>query len=151
MIAAFLIAALMTQPVTVEIHYMAPGVKSWIHPPANTWGKGFTLEEYKVLLQMDDDLFVARQQLRLGNDLELKWNQLLEEKDEIIRTLKDDVAIEAGRADRVQWKWDKCEDDLTDDLTEASGGDYLPWIIAAVGAGIGIAGAGVAIGVLLDK
>jgi len=147
MIALLLAAAVVTQPVQIEIHYMAPGVKAWIPPPVNGWGKGFTFEEYKKLLEMDGDLHVARQQLKLVEDLKLNWEALLQDKDELITNYKEVTAIRVTRETRLNENWKTCEKALV----KESGGDYLPWIIAGVGAGIGIAGAGVAIGVALSK
>ena len=91
---------------------------------------------------MDGELYTARKQLKLVDGLELKWNQLLEEKDKIILTLEKDRDTYKARSERLQGKWDKCEGDLVD----ASSGPVWPYILAAVGAGLGILGAGLFIG-----
>jgi hypothetical protein len=137
-LAAHLVAG---APVKVEIHYMPPGEKIYL-PSAKGWGKGFSLEEYKVLLQMDNDLYHARQQLKLMGDLKLKWHHLLEEKDKIITTVESDRDTYKERSERLKEKWGQCEEDLVD----AAGGEWWPYVLAAVGAAVGLLGTGLFLG-----
>ena len=140
---SFLFAVLLVAaPVEADVHTMAPGVKVWLPPPANAWGKGFNFEEYKTLLQMDADLHRARQELKLVESLKLNYTLILTEKDRLIGLYKDDISIQTIRSDRVEGNWKKCEEDLV----EASGGDWWPWVIAGAGAAIGIVGVSLFLG-----
>lgn len=136
----------MGAPVEVKVHYMPLGERVWV-PSINGWGRGYTLKDYKLLLEMDGDLYTVREQLTLIDDLKLNWDSLLNEKDDLLTEYKEVLVIHDARTTRLDKKWNKCEGDLV----EASGGDYLPWIIAAIGAGIGIAGASIAIGMALSN
>jgi len=126
-------------PTEVEIHIMPPG------SPVVSDGvrfQGFTFNEYKLLLQMDNELHLARKQIKLVGDLELQFEAALQAKDQVIVTLRQDVETYETRSERLDGKWKKCEEDLV----EVSGGSWVPWVIAGVGAAIGILGAGLFIG-----
>ena len=135
MIAVLLSIALIAQPVSIEIHYMAPGEKVYL-PTPKVWGKGFTLDEYKLLLQMDGDLYTTRQQLRLVDDIGLEWRNIIEEKNRTITSLEKDKKIMTTRTIRLEGNWDTCEKALI----EASSGPIWPYIVAIVGASVGIVG-----------
>ena len=124
-------------PTEITIHTMPLGTKVWLPPPDNSWGKGFTFQEYKLLLQMDGDIYTARQQLELYVDIELKYKGIIHEKDAIIATLNNDNDILNKRALRLENKWHEAEDALV----EAAGGPTWPYFLAAGGVVIGIVGA----------
>jgi hypothetical protein len=132
--------------VEVEIHYMAPGQKVYL-PEDKAWGKGFNLEEYKVLLQMDDDLYTARKQLRLVDFLEEKWTLVLEQKDEVIESYKADIKILDEKSTRLDNRWKKCEDDLI----KASGGQWWLYGLAIGGSVIGIIGTSLYLGAVTSN
>jgi len=104
--------------------------------------RGFTLEEFKTLLALDHELHIARKQLKLVDDLKLSWNNLLGEKDKIIESLKEDVATYKGRSDRLEGKWETCEDEH--DAIQLT--DWLPWTIAGLGVVAGAVGLGYGLG-----
>ena len=140
LLAAYLAASLAVgAPTEVEIFIMPPG------RPVVTEGvryQGFTFDEYKLLLQMDNELYYKRKEIKLLGDLKLSLEQKLEQEAKISKTLRQDVETYKGRSDRIEKLWEKCEVDLV----EASSGSIFPWVVAAVGAGIGLIGIGMAVG-----
>lgn len=135
MICTLLALSLLAQPVQVELHYMPPGEKVYLSS-AGRWGRGFDLEGYKTLLKMDNELHIAKKQLKLFGDLELHWDDLIGQKDTVILSLEDDVKKYKGRSERLDGKLKKCEEDLV----ETSGGPVWPYILAAGGAVAGLIG-----------
>jgi hypothetical protein len=137
-------------PVKVEVFFMAPGQKIWIPPPVNTWGRGFTFDEYLVLLQMDADLKLLRdqaaQRFTLVEEISLQWKQLLSEKDLVIASLERDKGILSSRGVRLEEKWDQCEKSLV----EASGGPIWPYIVAIAGVGVGVVMLSIGIGMTIS-
>lgn len=137
-------------PVKVEVFFMAPGQKVWIPPPVNAWGRGFTLDEYLVLLQMDADLKLLRdqaaQRFTLVEEISLQWKQILSQKDLVIASLERDKAILGSRGTRLEEKWDQCEQSLV----EASGGPVWPYIVAIAGVGVGVVMLSIGIGMTIS-
>src|SRR3972149_9331832 len=106
---ALVVALVVCDPVTVELHYMPPGVKVYLPPPNNTWGKGFSFEEYKLLLKLDGDLWDANQSLAIYKDLDLKYREVVEQKDVIIQTLLADKQVLGEQLRRAEENWHAAE------------------------------------------
>jgi len=128
------LAAYLAASTQVEVHYMPVGAKVYLLTGEE--GRGFTLGEYKLLLQMDADLWNLTQQVDMFRDLGEQYKLVTKQKDAIILSLKKDKEILRTRSLRLEEKWQESEEARVN----AEGGALLPWIVAAIGAGIGIAG-----------
>jgi len=120
--------------VEVEVHYMPPG--KLVRLPDGLRLMCFDIDEYKTLLEMDNHLYTVNRQFKLLTDAEINYQNILVEKEAIIGTLESDKEILATRGLRLEEKWQTCEEDLVD----AQSGSVWPYVLAAAGAAIGVAG-----------
>jgi hypothetical protein len=107
----------------------------------------FRLPEYKQLVQMDFDLQDTSERLRIYKDLDLKYKNVLEQKDTIIQGLRSDIEVKDARIERVEGLWHAAEKKAI----ENAGGPIWPYVVGAVGAAVGLVGAGLFLGTQLDK
>lgn len=122
-------------PVMIEIHYMPPGRLMFL-PESGLEFMCFNIDEYKFLLMMDNELHTVSRQFELLSNAEIDYQNILVKKEEVIGTLESDKALLAKRCLRLEGQWQTCEEELI----EASSGSVWPYILAATGAVIGIAG-----------
>jgi len=135
---ALILTLLLSAPTEVEIHYMPAGTPLELKldgKPVKV--RYYLLEEYKLLLKLDADLWSATESLRIYKDLDLKYANVLEQKDEVIRTLQGDIQVKDERIKRVEGLWHDAEQRAI----ENAGGPIWPYIVGGVGAVVGIVGA----------
>lgn len=135
MLALVLALMLSAAPVEVEIHYMPPGTELTLSDGLRV--KYFVLAEYKLLLQMDGELWTANKNLALYQDIDLKYVGLLNQKDQIIAAYKSDREVLDERLKRTEGLWQDAEKRVIAN----AGGPIWPYIVGAAGAVVGIVGA----------
>jgi hypothetical protein len=138
-------AAGVTDPVEIEIFFMAPG--EVVKLKSGKLGRGYNLKEWMNLVRIDNALQSSQSQLYLIDDIKLQWTNVLGQKDDIIVTLEADKSILADRSLRLEGKWETCEEDLIG----ASSGPIWPYVVGIVGGAVGIAGASIAIGMAISR
>ena len=122
-------------PVEIELHYMPPG-RLKLMSDSGLRAMCFDIEEYKILLEMDNSLHTTSRAFQLVSGAEIHYQNILIEKETIIRTLVSDKELLAERARRLEEKWQTCEEELV----EAQSGSIWPYVLAAAGAAVGVAG-----------
>lgn len=135
MLALALALTLSAAPVEVEVHYMPLGSALTLQDGERV--KYFRFEEYKLLLQMDDDLWTANKNLVLYQDLDLKYQGVVNQKDQVIAAYKSDREVLDERLKRTEGLWHAAEKRAVDN----AGGSIWPYIVGAAGAVVGIVGA----------
>jgi len=96
----------------------------------------FTLEEFKVLMDVDFRLQAADRQIEVYSDIDVKYGDIVKKKDEIITGLERDKEVLGARSLRMEDNWHKAEKLAI----ENAGGPIWPYIVAAAGAVVGIVG-----------
>jgi len=133
MTTLFFLMWIAAQPVEVQLHYISPGVKCVDPVGSEAWCYG--LEQYKQLLLVDNELFVAKAQIEEYKKIVVDSEQIQAEQTLVIGTLKSDISTLKGRADRLEQKFYACEDER----------QKFPWAEVLIGSGVGlVAGATVA-------
>ena len=107
----------------------------------------FRLPEYKLLMQMDFDLQDANKSLLIYKDIDQKYAGVIKQKDVIIQGLRSDIVVKDTRIERVEGLWHAAEEKAI----ENAGGPIWPYVVAAVGAAVGLVGAGLFLGTQLDS
>jgi len=125
---------LLTEPTKVEIHYMPLGTSL-------TLGTGekvryFKFEEYKLLLQLDSELWDANNSLDNYEALVKKLELEGVAKDAVIKTLQDDKVVMGQRLDRMEKNWNDSEKRTI----AASSGPIWPYFLAAGGGVLAVVG-----------
>jgi len=133
MTTIFFLMWLVAQPVEVQLHFISPGVKC--ADPTGAEARCYNLESYKQLLIVDNDLFTSKAQIEEYKAIVVDSEQIQAEQTLIIGSLKSDIGILKGRADRLEQKFYACEDER----------QKFPWVEVLVGSGAGLL-VGVAIG-----
>jgi len=135
---ALLLAAMLSSSPADGLKFMPKGT------PFRVWVDGkyervqyFRLGEYKLLMKMDLDLQQAQKNLEIYSDLDFKYVNLVEQKDAVIRTLKDDLKVKNERLNRIEGLWHKAEEKVI----ENAGGPTWPYLVAGAGVAVGIIGA----------
>jgi len=142
---ALLTALMLSAPVQVEIHYMPPGTQLKLQTGEQV--RYFTFDEYKLLLKLDGDLWDTTQRLSIYKDLDLKYGNIVGQKDVIIKTLQDDNQVLNERLKRSDENWQAAEKRYI----EAAGGPVWPYVLGAVGAVVGIVGATLYVSTLVHR
>lgn len=134
---ALLVASMLLASPADDLKFMPKGT------PLRLWLGGkyervqyFRLGEYKLLMKMDLSLQEARKNLEIYSDLDFKYANLVEQKDAIIETLKDDLKVKDERLKRVEVLWHAAEEKVIDN----AGGPTWPYLVAGAGVAVGIIG-----------
>lgn len=115
-------------PVTIQTHYVAPGTP-YVVPEVGEV-RYYLFDEYKLILKVDNDLFLANQEIKSLENTNLLLEDLVKTERGRADTFKGERDIFKVRADRLDKNWKKCEDELT-------AFDWQSFLIG-VGAGTGI-------------
>jgi hypothetical protein len=135
MLALILALSISAAPVEVEVHYMPLGTPLTLQGGEQV--RYFRFDEYKLLLQLDGDLWSINRSLVLYKDIDSKYQGILAQKDSIIEAYGNDRRVLDERLKRSDENWRNAEKKLV----AASGGPVWPYIVAAGGAVVGIVGA----------
>jgi hypothetical protein len=115
--------------VKVQLHIMPPGVKLKLDSGVEV--RYFTLEPYKKLLDMDKELWLARQKVESFVQVEKGLRGIIEDKDKLILSLQTSMNIMTTRSERLGEKWKTCEKGLVKARSKFSWGSF------GIGLGIG--------------
>lgn len=133
--AAVAIALLIAAPVQAQEcrhrelssqpHYLPPGLFCEIAPDGMMC---FNLEEYKLLLKLDTELYAEKQKTIEKDSIITNQALILNQQNLTIDTLESDKKILDERAQRLDEKWRSCMDEQ----------EGLPWSSIGLGAGTGV-------------
>jgi hypothetical protein len=101
----------------------------------------YLLDEYLKLAEFDSELSTLRLDLKAYQGIERSLSVEILAKEKIIKTLEEDKKILADRSLRLEGNWKKCEDSLIE-----CSPCFWPYIVGAVGASVGLVGAGIWLG-----
>lgn len=122
--------------VSVQLEYITPGTALTLESGEEV--RYYKLNEYKLLLKLDNSYSISLQQIDLlGKSLDT-WKTIAGSMNEVIQSKDREIEIYEGRSDRLYEKWGKCEDELSEARSS------FDW--SSFGLGVVVGGTVVAIG-----
>ena len=134
LMSAFLSCEAVAQPVKVEFKLLPPGTDGQIQGVGRV--RYYLLGEYLALNNFDQELVKLRLDVQDLNDIVIRKDAQLGEKDKVASALQDDIEILRARGLRADEDLKECEKTVL----ELAGGPWWPYILAATGSAVGIAG-----------
>jgi len=114
-------------PVTIQTQYVAPGTP-YVVPEVGEV-RYYLFDEYKLILKVDNDLYLANQEILSLEKTNLYLNELVTTEKDRADTFKGERDVFKKRSERLDKNWKKCEDELT----------AFDWQSFLIGAGSGAA------------
>ena len=115
--------------VKVQLHIMDPGAKLVLSSGVEV--RYFTLEPYKKLLEMDNELWLARKKLETVGEIEANLRRIIDDKDKLLLSKQTECNVYRERSERLYKKWSDAETALSKERSKFS------WSSFGIGLGVG--------------